>query len=102
MQETTLRFHTYQARAEEHTQRDEDVIAAENAAHPDRWIDPEAHKELGAGLREIEAYQELFGAASRISGRKRASVPASRQCFPSATRSRCGTRISTSFWTPRA
>ena len=78
MQETTLRFHTYQARAEEHTQRDEDVIAAENAAHPDRWIDPEAHKELGAGLREIEAYQELFGAASRISGRKRVSVPASR------------------------
>lgn len=84
MQETTLRFHTYQARAEEHTQRDEDVIAAENAAHPDRWIDPEAHKELGVGLREIEAYQELFGAAQAGPAKSHAG-PTIRNCRGSET-----------------
>lgn len=63
MTKTTERFHVYQAPAEGHTQRDKEVIAAENAAHPDRWIDPAAHQELGPGLREIDGYNELLGGA---------------------------------------
>lgn len=60
---TTARLHVYQAPAEGHTQRDKDVVAAENAAHPDRWIDPVAHEELGPGLRELDGYAALFGDA---------------------------------------
>lgn len=60
---TTARLHVYQAPAEGHTQRDKDVVAAENAAHPDRWIDPAAHEELGPGLRELDGYAALFGDA---------------------------------------
>lgn len=63
MAEATERFHVYQAPAEGHTKRYEDVIAAENAAHPDRWIDPEAHEELGPGLSEIGGYDALLGDA---------------------------------------
>lgn len=63
MIEVTERFHVYQAPAEGHTKRYDDVIAAENAAHPDRWIDPTAHKELGPGLSEIGGYDVLLGDA---------------------------------------
>lgn len=68
MTETTLRYHTYQAPHDPHTQRDPDTIARENAGvtegQKSRWIDPQGvHEVLGPGQTLREAFETVFGSA---------------------------------------
>lgn len=66
MIETTLRYHTHQAPADDHNARTPDTIAAENRAAEqgtkDRWIDPQGvHEVLGPGQTVLEAFDTVFG-----------------------------------------
>lgn len=68
MIETTLRYHTYQAPHDPHTQRDPDTIARENAGvtegQKSRWIDPQGvHEVLGPGQTLQEAAETVLGAS---------------------------------------
>lgn len=68
MLETTLRYHTYQAPADDHNARTPDTIAAENRAaeqgESTRWIDPQGvHEVLGPGQTVLEAFGTVFGDA---------------------------------------
>lgn len=76
---TTARLHTYQEPADDHNQRDEDTIAAENAAiftdGKPRWIDPQGdHEVMGPGQTLLEAFGTVFGDAINTynAGQKRA------------------------------
>ena len=63
--EVTERFHVYTEPAEQHNEREEELIANENKANPNRWIDPHGHEAwAGSGPEAMglrEAYEVLFG-----------------------------------------
>lgn len=72
--EVTERFHVYTEPSEEHNEREEELIANENKANPNRWIDPHGHEAwAGSGPEAMglrEAYEVLFGPAIERYNRK--------------------------------
>lgn len=72
--EVTERFHVYTEPSEQHNEREEELIANENKANPNRWIDPRGHEAwAGSGPEAMglrEAYEALFGPAIERYNRK--------------------------------